>query len=79
MHLKFVFLMVQLVFFSSVISKEISNETQLEVVYQWKYVDFEFDSQERRETVFYNTSNIIILNFYLVKGNILFFTINNKY
>lgn len=73
MNFKFLLLLVELMFFSLVISKEVTNETQLEVVYQWNYVDFLFDNQTRKESVIYDKSEIAITNFYLAKGIKIFF------
>lgn len=69
MNFKLLLLLVESVLFSTVISQKLRNETKLEAVYQWKYVDFVFDSQARKENVIYDKSDIAIVNFYLIEGN----------
>ncbi|XP_051172076.1 major royal jelly protein 2-like [Leptopilina boulardi] len=81
MNLRFLFL-IFLGFLSTGISQNLNKNTTLEEVYQWKYVDYEYDSQERKDEILkngnYSKSKILITNFYLVPDGRTFVTLNKN-
>ncbi|XP_043461625.1 major royal jelly protein 3-like [Leptopilina heterotoma] len=62
--------------------KQLKGKTKLQDVYNWQYVDFEYDSQERKDQILkngnYSKTSILIKEFYLVEDGRTFVVLNKN-